>query len=157
MHLSFRPITEAEFPLSRAFKRATAEAAMGDPQAFDIWFPPERPFEALLAKMRAFDPAGCVFTLLDDEIIGHLHLFLIEDNSCGFLNDIYLKPEYRGQGLGDQMDAYACALFRKHGVTRAKLRTNPLATKLMGFYHRLGWVTGDPSHSGWVWMEKSLK
>lgn len=156
MKLTFRPITEAEFEQATAMKRATALAAMGNTTLFDTWFTAEAPFDNHLKKLLAFDPASCVFALLDNEIVGHLHLMIVEDGSCGYLNDIYLKPEHRGRGLGEQLHAYTMEFFRKHGVGRAMLRTNPEQPKLVAFYERMGWVLGAPAPHGMVWMGQTL-
>jgi len=157
MHLTFRPMTEADFPQAEAMKRATVLAATGDATLFDQWFTPERPLESHLKKLLAFDPASCVFAVLDNAIIGHIHLMIVEKGTCGYLNDIYLMAEHRGQSLGEQLHAYALTFFRKHGVSRALLRTNPHNPKLIAFYQRMGWTLGASSTHGLVWMERTLE
>jgi GNAT superfamily N-acetyltransferase len=154
--LTFRPITETDFAQAEAMKRATVMAATGDPTLFDQWFTAERPLDVHLRKLMAFDPASCVFALLDNEIVGHLHLMIVEDGTCGYLNDIYLKPEHRGRGLGEQLHAYSMDFFNKHGVSRATLRTNPAQPKLVAFYERMGWELGAPASFGLVWMGRTL-
>ncbi len=156
MKLTFRPITETDFVQAEAMKRATVMAAMGDTNLFDRWFNHDYPFENHLKKLIDFDPASCVFALLDNEIVGHLHLMIVEEGTCGYLNDIYLKPEHRGRGLGEQLHAYTMDFFQKHGVNRAMLRTNPAQAKLIAFYERMGWVLGAPSSFGLVWMGRTL-
>lgn len=155
--LTFRPITEAEFGLATEMKRATVLAAMGTAELFDTWFNADSPFDNHLKKLLAFDPTSCMFALLDNEIVGHLHLMIVEDGTCGYLNDIYLMPEYRGRGFGEQLNAHALAFFAKHGVRRAKLRTNLQQPKLIAFYERMGWELGEPSVYGLVWMGRNLK
>lgn len=156
MKLTFRPITDADLALAKDMKRATVLAATGDPTLFDQWFHAERPLEDHLKQLMEFDPESCVFALLENEIVGHLHLMIVEDGTCGYLNDIYLKPEHRGQGLGEQLHAYYMAFFKKYGVQRAMLRTNPKQPKLVAFYERMGWVLGEPSKFGMVWMGHPL-
>ncbi|TKW61941.1 MAG: GNAT family N-acetyltransferase [Blastochloris viridis] len=156
MKLTFRPIGDDEIELTKAMKRDTAASAMGDASLFDLWFGPERPFEAFIARLREHDPDSCQFALLNGDIIGHLHLIMVDGGDCGHMTDIYLKPAYRGQGLGTQLEAQAMAFFKKYGARRAQLRTNPHNAKLIAFYERLGWVLGEPSEHGSVWMNKIL-
>jgi ribosomal protein S18 acetylase RimI-like enzyme len=108
MRIHFRPIPVEDYPLAEQFKRDTTLAVNGSDALFDVWFPPERSYAAFVARTQAFDPDSCVFLLVDDEIAGGLHLCISKDGS-GYLNNIYLKPEWRGQRLGDHLDAYAVA------------------------------------------------
>lgn len=154
--LEFRPVTEAEHALATEFKRLTAIDAMGSAELFDTWFTPERPYAALIRESQAHDPASCALAWKDEVAVGHVHVFIRKDGR-GFLNNVYLLPEWRGQGLGEQLDAYAMDFFRRHGVTKALLRTNPEQVKLVGFYQRVGWRLGEMSDHGLVWMEREIE
>lgn len=155
MELEFRVLQVEEYGLAEQFKRATALDATGRDDLFDTWFPPEWSYAKFLARMQAFDPESCVLALVNGKPVGHLDLRIKEDGT-GYLNNIYLKPEWRGQRLGDQMDAYAMRFFAKHGTVRAALRTMPSAHKVVAYYERLGWVQERMCDDGMVWMEKDV-
>lgn len=155
MDIRFRSLRPEDYALSETFKRATVVDAAGREDLFDVWFPPERSFAAFLRELQAFDPASCAQMLVDGAVVGEITLNLMKDGR-GKLNNIYLRPEWRGKKLGDAMDAYAMAFFRRHGITEAALRTNPANTKLVGFYLRMGWQMGAMSDHGMVWMTKAV-
>ena len=155
MHLTFRPITEDDYDVAEAFKRATVRDMMGTEALFGVWFPPERSYRDFLRRTQAFDREGCVFAWVGDEIVGGLHLCL-RDDGTGYLNNIYLKPEWRGQRLGDALEAFAVAYFKRHGASYATLRTYPQQPKSMAFYARLGWQLVGPHEDGMVELGKAF-
>lgn len=156
MELTFRVLRVEEYGLAEQFKRATARDVTGREDLFDTWFPAgKKSYADFLARMQAFDPESCVLALVEGEVVGHLDLRIKEDGT-GYLNNIYLKPEWRGQQLGDQMMAYAMRFFAKHGAVRAALRTLPRATKVVAYYERLGWQQVRMCEDGMVWMEREV-
>lgn len=110
----------------------------------------------MIVATQADDPLSCVLAWKDGVAVGHVHVFIRKDGR-GFLNNIYLLPEWRGRGLGDQLDAYAMGFFKRHGVRQAVLRTNPEKGKLVAFYKRVGWRLGEMSEHGLVWMEREIE
>ena len=154
--LTFRPPQdEQEYALAERYKRATVAAATGDDTLFERWFTPDRPYAAFVADIQAFDPGGYVLAWHRGAAIGQMEMKLRKDGS-GMLNNIYLLPEWRGKGLGADMNAHAMAFFRKHGAVRAALRTNPGNTKLITFYTRMGWELGNLCDNGMVWMGRAV-
>lgn len=158
--IEFRPLTVDDYALAEQFKRGTVLAAMGDERLFEVWFPAERPYSVLLARAQAFDPASCVFIEVDGVAVGGVHLFVRENadgGRDGHVNNIFLLPEWRGKGLGEKLDGYAMAFFRRHGVTWAGLRTNPLQPKVVAFYQRMGWRLMGEAEEGMVWMGRDVE
>lgn len=151
----FTPAGPDDDALMEQFKRDTVQAVMGDAALFDVWFPAERSYASYLERCRALDPASCVLVNVDGAVAGALHLN-VHDNGNGHLNNIYLKPEWRGKGVGERMMAYAEAFFKKHGCRRAYLKTHPDATKVVAFYKRMGWQFESITPQGMVEMSGKI-
>jgi GNAT superfamily N-acetyltransferase len=154
--LEFRPVTEAEHALATEFKRLTAVDATGSDAAFYGWFPPEKPYADLIKRTQEQDLGSCVLVWKAGEAIGHVHVFVRKDGE-GKLNNIYLKPQWRGKGLGAQLNAYAIEYLRRHGAKIVRLKTNPQQPKLVDFYQRMGWRLGELDEHGMVWMEREIE
>lgn len=155
MEIIFRPMREADFALAERFKRATVIAAMGEDTLFETWFPPERSYRMFLESMLAFDPESCGILHVDGTVAGSVEMRLFS-NGQGHLTNIYLEPEWRGRGLGEVLDGYAMAFFRKHGADYATLRTNPKQPKVVAFYERLGWRPKEIVKFGMMEMGKDV-
>ena len=57
-------------------------------------------------------PGSCVHIFENNKIIGQIEMGRWKkDASVGYVNLFYLIPEYRGQGLGAQLDEYADSFF----------------------------------------------
>jgi GNAT superfamily N-acetyltransferase len=130
--------------------------AVGDDGLFDTWFPATRTYESFVREMQRFDPTACSVVLAEGKIIGHVDLRIMDDGR-GLLTNIYLLPEWRGKGLGAQVDAFAVGFFKKHAVQEMALRTNPKNAKLVDYYTRQGWVLGPAASFGMVWMGKVVR
>lgn len=57
----------------------------------------------------------------------------------GYVNLFYLSPAHRGTGLGDALDAYARALFRRWAVAAGCLTVSPTNARALAYYARRGW------------------
>lgn len=153
--VTFKPLTVDEYPIAERFKRATVMDAMGDGSLFDGWFPVERSYASVLAATQAKDPAASVLAWLDGVAVGQVDL-RFKDNGMGHLANIYLVPELRGRGLGDQLDQYAVDFFKVRGVDKMSLKTNPKQPKVVAFYERRGWKMTVEDGYGFVWMMKDI-
>src|SRR4051794_24561872 len=58
------------------------------------------------------------------------------------LSKLFLKPEFRGLGLGREMLARAEAEGRERGYRRISLRTRALYVEAVRLYERAGWTRG---------------
>lgn len=93
-----------------------------------------------LRKRMAELPNSCVHVWYEDTIIGQIELGRWRyDAAVGYVNLFYLVPAYRGQGWGQQLDAYAAAFFQRLGYTTARLSASPTNTAAVRFYQKLGW------------------
>jgi ribosomal protein S18 acetylase RimI-like enzyme len=104
--------------------------------------------EGLRAKNREW-PGSCVHAWLDDRIVGQIEARREgTDSSRAHVLLYYLRPELRGLGLGEQLDAYVIRLCRAAGVSAATLRVSPTNSRAMAFYRKQGWHDRgpDPEH-----------
>ena len=80
-----------------------------------------------------FDPWLVVCAMLGEERAGILEL-----RPGGHIAFYYLKPSYRGQGLGIQLVGQAVGYFRPRGVERLTLCCSPENVGAQRFYHTHG-------------------
>lgn len=57
---------------------------------------------------------------------------------CVWIEDLYLKPEYRNQGIGTQFFAYIEDLYRNQAV-RFRLEVERENTNALALYHKCGY------------------
>lgn len=158
MQLSFTRITEQDLLLAAEFKRRTCIAVMGDDRMFWQWFPPERSYETF-AKSFMNDPQALIaLVYVSAHAIGLIEgrVRTADDGTrLGWVNNYYLEPEWRGRGLGDQLDHYMMHFLCEHGAKRAVLRTNP-QSGVMTFYARRGWGQAETEPDGLVLLHKDI-
>lgn len=95
--------------------------------------------EGLRSKNREW-PGSCVHAWLGDAIVGQIELRRDRaDPSRAHVLLYYLRPEWRGRGLGQQLDAYVRELCQAGGVRAMTLRVSPKNSRAMAFYRRKGW------------------
>jgi len=95
--------------------------------------------EGLRSKNREW-PGSCVHAWLGDTIAGQIELRRDRaDPSRAHVLLYYLRPDLRGRGLGEQLDAYVRELCRAGGVHTTTLRVSPANSRAMAFYRRKGW------------------
>ena len=73
--------------------------------------------------------------ILADQVIGFYALIPTPDPQVYELDDLWIRPDYIGQGIGKQLFAHAIALARAQGGTTLQLVAEPNA---LGFYHKMG-------------------
>ncbi len=148
----------------RLAKRAGPQAKVrpavpGDRQAFLVLaqalcqeFGEERPPRRRL--MRLFDdavvPASAFklfFAVVGDELCGMLSLAIApttQGAACfGYLDDIFVLEQYRGQGIGTKLMREALNHARKSGCVRVELGTRRDNIRARRLYERLGFEEVD--------------
>ena len=76
-------------------------------------------------------PAGC----------GGIKLF---GSEYGELKRMYVRPQFRGLGLGKSMLEHLAAYAREHGVRRLRLETGIHQVEAIGLYERMGFERIGP-------------
>ncbi len=78
---------------------------------------------------------------VDGEPIGSAILTPYRDGEIK-LSKLFLKPEFRGLGLGSEMLARAEAEAKEHGYRLISLGTRALYVEAVRLYERRGWTRG---------------
>lgn len=76
-------------------------------------------------------PAGC----------GGIKLF---GSEYGEVKRMYVRPEFRGHGLGKQMLNHLAAYTTQHGITVLRLETGIHQTEAIGLYEKFGFQRIPP-------------
>lgn len=98
---------------------------------------------------------GDSFILVSEEaqgtISGFVQLFpglsTVGMNARWTLNDLYVLPEYRRQGVGRALMSAAADLAQDHGVTRLVLMTQVENKRAQHLYETLGWQRNTAFYS----------
>jgi GNAT superfamily N-acetyltransferase len=115
--LKIRPVKSFELPLLKDF--APPEWNTNIAQRFTLYF--GQPFFYPIVAERAGEIVGCANGLLN--------------GAAGWLGNIIVLPEYRGQGIGSDLTTHLIEYFRYHGCISLVL----IATKLgEPVYSKLG-------------------
>ncbi len=89
-------------------------------------------------------PGGCLFLAYkDEEPAGCAAIQKIADDICE-LKRMYVRPSYRGLGLGKQLARAAIKAACNIGYHRMRLDTLPDMTEAITLYRSLGFVTISP-------------
>ena len=68
-------------------------------------------------------PEGIYVLELDGEIAGFISTRMDEDAGVGFIPNLVLTPEHRGQGWGRKLIVFALERFREAGLSHARIET----------------------------------
>lgn len=69
---------------------------------------------------------------------------LLEANEIASIENLWVLPEYMGQGVGKQLFFHALSIARERGYKRLQLDADPNA---LGFYERMGMHKVGERHS----------
>lgn len=106
----------------------SAKAHWGYPERWmEIWTP------MLTYSPEYFDENECWAAVLDNSPIGFYTLQ--EKNGNAWIEDLWVLPEYIGQGIGSQLFLDAVALASHFGYKTLQLEADPNA---IGFYEKMG-------------------
>jgi ribosomal protein S18 acetylase RimI-like enzyme len=144
---AFRPINLAlHAPLCVQFRRdAMACSFAQGAQIFDQDNGPhaEKYLTWLQTQMASF-PQGFVHVWRVKQIVGQIEMAPRKAERMGYVTLLYLIPEMRGSGLGQDMHQYVIKTFRAVGLKRAQLSVGKENYRALAYYHKHGWqVTGN--------------
>jgi GNAT superfamily N-acetyltransferase len=139
--LTIRPAGEHEIPLVLEFVR---ELATYERLAHEVTATPAD-FAAAL-----FGPQACaevVFACLDGTPVGYALFFRTFSSFVGkpsiFLEDLFVRPEVRGRGIGKQLLAYLARTALERGCGRLEWAVLDWNAPSIAFYRSLGAVAQD--------------
>lgn len=91
------------------------------------------------------EPGSAVFATIENVIAGMVVIGAWHaDPSYGYVNHYYLTKEWRGRGLGTQLDHHAMNEFQARGYERARLSVALSNSRAVRLYTKLGWVEAEP-------------
>lgn len=110
-------------------------------------------------SLKENNPTGFKHVLLNDNIIGLLEYKsgIKESNGelTGYINLIYLLPEYRGRNFGVELQSHVLSRFISDGCSFAYLRYLPKNVVAGSFYKKNGWKPkGAPTERGQLMVKK---
>ena len=95
-------------------------------------------------KMKTL-PHSCVHAWHENQIIGQIEMGRWKhDFRVGYVHLFYLIPEFRGQGLGQQLEQHAATFLRELGCRSARLSVSPTNRMALRFYRSNAWVDLGP-------------
>lgn len=115
-----------------------AQPDMDDEQAL-----PLEQAEGIFAKMTSYPNYKLYVALDGDEIVGTFALAVMDNlahqGACsGLIEDVVVKHNRQGKGIGRQMMAHAMECCRQNGCYKVALSSNVKRTNAHWFYESLG-------------------
>ena len=77
----------------------------------------------------------------EGEILGYVTFFFAYYTWIGkslYMDDLYVRPDYRGQGLGSRLIGEVIAFARANGCHKMRWQVSDWNTPAVGFYKSLG-------------------
>jgi ribosomal protein S18 acetylase RimI-like enzyme len=105
-------------------------------------------------------PKGCLLlAIYDEKVVGCVALRPITDTICE-MKRLYVKPEFRGKGIGRKLATEIIEEARKIGYKYMRLDTIPSMKEAISLYYSLGFKEIDPYRynpiEGAMFMELKL-
>lgn len=111
-------------------------------------------FQVLVSQIDSDLPTGAnIIALWDGQLVASLGLQLREPG--GFVHSVFVLPDYRGQGLAEQLLRLAAVVAAEHGKPTIGLSVNRDNVSAQRLYHRLGFrafVTTQGSTNSTTWV-----
>src|ERR1051326_1967093 len=125
--------------LARPEDRATGEAIVRD--AYSIYIPRiGKPPGPMLDDYNVLIADGAVSVLEENDGFIAAIIVLLPETDHLLPDNIAVRPERQGQGLGRQLIAFAEAEARRLGHAELRLYTHEMMTENIAFYTRLRFV-----------------
>lgn len=147
--LSFRDATPADVPtiirLSHAGDSRGADTPPLDPSTLD-----DPRYRAAFDRIAADPSHRLIVAERDGEIVGTLQISILPGlpnfgMTRGHLENVHIRADQRGNGLGTELVQWAVERCREAGCGLVQLTSNKVRRDAHRFYERLGFVK---SHEG---------
>ena len=111
-------------------------------------------FQVLVSQIDSTLPTGAtIIALWDGQLVASLGLQLREPG--GFVHSVFVLPDYRGQGLAEQLLRLAAVVAAEHGKPTIGLSVNRENVAAQRLYQRLGFrafATTQGSNTSTTWV-----
>jgi GNAT superfamily N-acetyltransferase len=139
--LRIEPATERDIPLILEFVRGLAEYEKHLDRV-------EATEERIRKTLFGAEPAAqVVFAYDNDTPVGYAVFFYTYSSFVAlpgvYLEDLFVKPEARGKGVGRELLCYLARLAKEKGCSRIEWAVLNWNEQAIGFYKRLGAVPKD--------------
>lgn len=136
----FRPMaldSDAEVKFYLAARQEAWESLHGSLRGFD-----GPGFLSEAREQLQWDPRAVQQVMFRGRAVGLLQLATLQDvrEGAGYIPFFYLRPDYRGQGIGIQLLGQAVSVYQPMGRKCLRLLCDPGNTPAQRFYHRYGFV-----------------
>ncbi len=150
LDLVFRPIDlDQHRELFLAFIRDTHLCSFGSMDSFADDIHGEELLIERIRKRLTDEPQSCLHIWKNEQIVGQLHLgHLVDpdfvDSNVGYINLLYVIPEWRGSGIASLIKDYASAFLQRQGFKSARLSVTAQNHRAIRFYLKKGWKDLGP-------------
>ncbi|HIF6194372.1 TPA: GNAT family N-acetyltransferase [Vibrio parahaemolyticus] len=124
--------------LCMQFRRDAHAVSFGNDVGFSV-----DETKAWFTKLSTFDDSGFYHVLKNNEVIGQIEFRngLMDEQGIkfGYINLLYLLPEFRNNGLGKELVDFICAQFKNEQCAYAQFRYIPANLQAVSFYRKHGW------------------
>ncbi len=131
-----------------AFKYLRLEALKNDPQAYgrsyevEVVYPDEYWQEKFQKTLEPNPQEHFLFAKLDNEYVGMIGAYP-KNNDEWILKAVYVKPEFRGKGIGTKLIETMLNVLSEQGVVRVELMVNTVQGAAVRMYERSGFCIVD--------------
>ena len=105
----------------------------------------EESFRADLRRAANDRSQGLFVIEVDGQLVAFLWLVILANNwtgeRYGYINNLYVRPEFRHQGLGTQCMEKAESFFRSRGIRKVRLTVSCGNAAAVSLYQKMGYGT----------------
>jgi GNAT superfamily N-acetyltransferase len=118
--------------------------------------------EVLARRLETLLPTGDTIALLAGEPATGLAVLTLRSNvwydgPVALLDELYVRPDLRGRGIGTALLERACAVVRERGGQLFEINVDEVDTDARRFYERHGFVNQPPGDPGrMLYYEREL-
>ncbi|AUW07697.1 GNAT family N-acetyltransferase [Vibrio campbellii] len=139
--MEFIPVnieTDSVLDLCMKFRRDAHVVSFGNDDVFNA-----DETKAWFTKLSKFDDSGFYHVALNNEVIGQIEfrngLRDEQGMKFGYINLLYLLPQFRNNGLGNKLLDFIFSQFKNEQCVYAQLRYIPENLQAASFYQKHGW------------------